>query len=502
MRTPVLSGRKQTRLIVALLACVLALESADLATVGAAGPELEGAFHISNAQLGLLAAISTMIGALATVPMGALTDRMRRVTLLTIAVSLWGAAMVVSAAAQDYTWLLLSRLGLGAVTAAAGPTIASLTGDFFPAAERGKIYGYILSGELVGAGIGFVVSGSLAGALSWRWAFAFLAIPAAALALAIWRRLPEPRRGGQTSDQSRDRDESDERDEGEAAAGAARREILRRDVQPVRKRVLREDPSEMPLRRAVAYVLTIPTNRWLIAASAVGYFFFAGLRTFVLEFARGHLNISQSAATLVLFVAGLGALAGVLIAGRLADRLIARGTVNARILVGAVVYLAAAALLVPALLLSTLVVVVPLLVLAAAALAAPNPPLDAARLDVMPARLWGRAEGVRTLLRQTAQAGAPLLFGVLADAFGGNTAVASQHHVSAATTAGLKYTFLIMLVPLALNGLLLLGARRSYPADVATAIASERVDSERAPSPRRATRRRGQRPRPRQVRQA
>src|SRR2546423_13450867 len=99
MRTPVLSGRKHTRLVVALLACVLALESADLATVGAAAPELEGAFHISNAQLGLLAAISTMIGAIATVPMGALTGRMRRVTLLTVAVSLWGAAVVLSAAA-------------------------------------------------------------------------------------------------------------------------------------------------------------------------------------------------------------------------------------------------------------------------------------------------------------------------------------------------------------------------------------------------------------------
>src|SRR5437660_12497168 len=94
-------GRARAR-VVAILACVLALESADLATVGAAGPELEGAFHISNAQLGLLAAISTMVGAIATVPMGSLTDRMRRVTLLTVAVALWGVAMVVSAAAQGY----------------------------------------------------------------------------------------------------------------------------------------------------------------------------------------------------------------------------------------------------------------------------------------------------------------------------------------------------------------------------------------------------------------
>jgi predicted MFS family arabinose efflux permease len=117
MRIQALFGARRTRVVV-LFACVLALESADLATVGAAAPELEGAFHISNTQLGLLAAISTIVGALATLPIGALTDRVRRVPLLAAAVGLWGAAMVVSAAAQDYTWLLFSRLGLGALRGA------------------------------------------------------------------------------------------------------------------------------------------------------------------------------------------------------------------------------------------------------------------------------------------------------------------------------------------------------------------------------------------------
>ncbi len=154
--------------VVALLACVLALESADLATVGAAGPQLEHAFHISFSGLGLLAAISTFVGALTTIPIGALTDRVRRVGLLAVAVTLWALAMIASAAAQDYEWMLISRIALGAVTAAAGPAVAALTGDFFPASERGKIYGYILTGELLGAGIGFVISGSLAGAIGWR----------------------------------------------------------------------------------------------------------------------------------------------------------------------------------------------------------------------------------------------------------------------------------------------------------------------------------------------
>jgi MFS family permease len=235
----------------------------------------------------------------------------------------------------------------------------------------------------------------------------------------------------------------------------------------------------MSLVRATRYVLSITTNRWLIVASALGYFFFAGMRTFALVFVRGHFSLGQPTATAVLFVAGLGSLAGVLLAGRVADRLVRRGKLDARVLVGAIAYLAAAGLLVPSLLVSEVVVAVPLLALAAAALSAPNPPLDAARLDIVPARLWGRAEGVRTLLRQTAQAGAPILFGVVADVLaGGGGAFVSQQHVSAATTRGLQYAFLIMLVPLVLNGVSLLAARQRYPADVATAIASERSVSD------------------------
>jgi hypothetical protein len=102
--------------------------------------------------------------------------------------------------------------------------------------------------------------------------------------------------------------------------------------------------------------------------------------------------------------------------------------------------------------------------------------LDAARLDIMPSRLWGRAEGVRTLLRQTAQGAAPLLFGLVADAFSGAQVLVTTHEkVSARATQGLEYALLIMLCALFLNGILLLMARRRYPADVVTAVESERV---------------------------
>jgi hypothetical protein len=83
---------------------------------------------------------------------------------------------------------------------------------------------------------------------------------------------------------------------------------------------------------------------------------------------------------------------------------------------------------------------------------------------VMPSRLWGRAEGLRTVVRTSAEAGAPLLFGVMAGALGGQG--------QALHSRGVMYAFLIALVPLALNGLLLGRALKTYPRDVATAMES------------------------------
>jgi MFS family permease len=495
----VTGGPDRTRVVV-LFASVLALESADLATVGAVAPQLQTAFGIGETQLGLLAAVSTLIGAVATVPCGALADRVTRTRLLVGAILIWAVTMALGAVSPDYEWLLFTRVGLGGVTAAAAPTIASLTGDLFPPAERGRVFGFVLSGELLGAGIGYVVCGSLASALSWRWGFGVLAAPALLLALAISRLLKEPARGG------RDRmpatvDGADGTDSSEPGE-AAREAVAAHDVPPVGSHVLADGSQDMTLARAVRYVLSIATNRWLIAASTVGYFFLAGLRTFALVFVRGHFALSQGPATAVLFLAGVGAIAGVLVSGRVADRLLGRGHLDARIVVGAIGYFVATACLIPVLATTSLALALPFLVLAGAGLSSPNPPLDAARLDIVPSGLWGRAEGVRTLLRQTGQAAAPLLFGAVADALGGARVSASaQGPVSPHTADALTQTFGLMLVPLAVSGLVLLIARRRYPRDVATAVASEQSQAsrggERSPAPARLSRQRGYRPLPR-----
>ena len=148
-------GGKARLRVVLLLGGVLSLQSADTGTVGALAPQLERAFHIGNTEVGLLITASSLVAAASSLPMGVLVDSTSRVRLLVVTVSLWSVCMAASGLATGYGVLLVTRLALGAVIAASGPAVASLTGDLFPAKERSRIYGMVLTGELLGAGAGF-----------------------------------------------------------------------------------------------------------------------------------------------------------------------------------------------------------------------------------------------------------------------------------------------------------------------------------------------------------
>jgi MFS family permease len=482
--------------VITLFACVLALNSADTATIGAVAPQLEQAMHIGNASIGLLSSVALLVGAIFVLPFGILVDRSKRVPMLSVSIVLWSLASLASAFAGSYSSLLLTRLLMGAVTATAGPAIASLMGDYFPSRERGRIYAYILGGEIAGTAIGFTVSGTVASLISWRAAFVLLAIPGFWLARALWRTLPEPRRGGQSrlaagvTDLHTALAEADEKaawawqqgeEPAEHAEELAHEAVRKRGVEPDPRRVLRVDPGAMGIVDAVRYVLSIPTNMLLIISSALGYFFFSGLLTFLVVFVRGHYHVSQATTMLAILLLVIAAVIGTLVSGRVTDLMVQRGFLEARVWVPAVCYLAATALFIPGILGSHLTPALWFDIAGAALLSAANPPLDAARLDIVPAGLWGRAESTRTVARSLAQALAPVLFGLLADAIAGISGIFSQqapigthpqHVISNSSATGLEFSFLIMLVALGAAGSFMARARHTYAGDVAAAAAS------------------------------
>jgi predicted MFS family arabinose efflux permease len=463
--------------IIAVLAGVLALESSDLGTVAAVSGQLKGAFHLGNTEVGLLLAVVSFVGAAATLPMGALVDRFSRRRLLMIVVCTWVAAEGVSGAATSFSFLLVTRAIVGAVTALAWPCVASLTGDFFPARDRAGIYGLIIAGELVGMGVGFFISGEASTLLDWHWSFYVMALPAVALVWVIWRFLPEPERGTQSSIAAGEEDPNaasrpaaqqprpgrDERKDAPKSGSPSPHDTVRRaHVRPREELILREDPTHWSLWRVMRYLLRLPTYSLLIVASALAYYFLSGARAFAMLYITQHYHITRGVVSSLVFVVGIGTLAGTVCGGRLSEHLLRKGKADARIVVAAVALALAVPILGFGIWTSNAIIGIGLLTIGAGVLSAAVAPIDAARLDIVHSRMWGRGEAGRMALRSTFEGGAPLLFGAMSGWLGGGQ-------------NGLMWTFLIMLLPMLVASALGVSARKTYLRDVATAAASSRA---------------------------
>jgi sugar phosphate permease len=285
--------------------------------------------------------------------------------------------------------------------------------------------------------------------LSWRWNFWLLAVGGLALSFAFWR-LQEPKRQS-TSGPARGAGKSRSR---------LQQIVQERGVEPSRSAMLNEPPTEMNMWDAAKYVVRVRTDLIVLIARSFGDFFFQAIGMFAIVFATQWYRIGQSQADIALLIVGVGAVAGVLVAGWLSDRLLARGHANSRVWLGAVGYIVAPLSLFPALLTHSLYIAVPLFMVTAFFLAGAAPPLDAVRIDVLVARLRGRAEAVRQVLRTLAEGGAPAVIGLLAD------------HLAGGGAAGLRFAFFILLPFLLADGLVTLLALRTYQPDVAAAIRS------------------------------
>ena len=170
--------------------------------------------------------------------------------------------------------------------------------------------------------------------LSWRAAFVVLAVPAFALAWAAFR-LPEPKRLDESA-----REETDELwlDAGGGAhprATDAQQLAQEHGIEPDPALVLRGDVRRMGLISATRYVLRVRTNVILIAASACGYYFIAGVQTFGVEFAKDQYGVGQALANVLLLVVGIGAVLGVLAGGIVGDLLVRRRHLNGRVIISA-----------------------------------------------------------------------------------------------------------------------------------------------------------------------
>ena len=462
---------------IALLALTQGLASVNIAALGAVAPSLEHELAIGNVAFGLLSAASILTGAVAALPIGILGDRRARVPLLIKLVYMWAAAIAISAVSPDYVFLLVMQMVAGAVGVALGPVIASLSGDLFPPSWRSRAFGLIVGGELLGAGIGMAVAGTINALGNWRITFVALAAMALILAYLLTKWMHEPTRENMGKLAQNVLIDHDTIASVSAPVGSIKadnqryllEDIKKQQIPPVATRILREDPTYWPWLKSARTILSIPSNVIFISASSAGYFYFTGLMAFGVLYLTQRFDLNTMSASLIFVGIGLGGVGGVIASGWLADYLLRRGMITARVWVTGISFLLTIPFFFLALQTSHQWSEITLLFFGAAALGATNPSLDAARLDIMHSRLWGRAEGIRISLRYILEAAAPLAFGWVSEYFPEQSCPLAQCRYG----YGLQISFEIFLILLAVATILLLIATHTYPRDVATALFSE-----------------------------
>ncbi|MCD6318053.1 MFS transporter [Candidatus Aerophobetes bacterium] len=156
---------------------------------------VEAEFGVGHAQMGAISSVFIIVGALTVLLWGWWVDKYSRKKLLTIGVLLDEIPCFLTAFAQSYTQLFITRaltgLGMGVIL----PVGSSLLGDYFPSKERGKGFAWFSFAIGLGYLLGAVIAGMIGPKFSWRYPFVIAAVPNFILIFLFYFFVKEPKRG-------------------------------------------------------------------------------------------------------------------------------------------------------------------------------------------------------------------------------------------------------------------------------------------------------------------
>ena len=182
--------------VVFLLLVVYTFNFIDRQIIAILSPSIKADLGLSDTELGLLKGFAfALFYALFGFPIARLADRKNRVTIISVTIALWSGMTALCGAAQNFSQLLLARMGVGVGEAGCSPPAHSLISDYFPKSERASALGIYSLGISFGTLFGILLGGLMAEAFGWRWAFVLVGLPGVLLAVIVKLTLKEPIRG-------------------------------------------------------------------------------------------------------------------------------------------------------------------------------------------------------------------------------------------------------------------------------------------------------------------
>jgi predicted MFS family arabinose efflux permease len=278
---------KRARGVLFLLSFVYVLNFLDRQLLSILAKPIQDTLHITDGQLGLIGGLYfAMFYCFIALPVGWLADRTNRVTILSLACAIWSAATSACGLAQTYPQLVVARMAVGFGEAGGVPPSYALITDTFAPGYRGTALGIYNLGPPIGAAIGIAFGASIAAAFDWRDAFIVIGAIGIVTALAVRLAMRDPARGATD---------------------------------------LRKDPdaeAKAPFWATTRMFFTHPVLMRASLGSGATQFVTYGLGNFTVLFLMREKGMTlEDVAIWYALVVGIGMSAGMLVSGRLIDRM-------------------------------------------------------------------------------------------------------------------------------------------------------------------------------------
>ena len=273
------------RYVLVMMALVSVLNMADRQVLSILIEPIKAELQLSDTQMGALTGLSfALFHTFACIPIALWADRWVRTRIIAFGVGTWSLLTMLTGWSGSFMSLFAIRVGVGVGEATGAAPAHSLVSDYFPPARRAWALSILIFGAPVGSMLAFGAGGWLNEWLGWRAVFFWFGGAGLLVAPLIYFTVREPARG---------------QSEGHIS-----------------------DSDAPPLRQGLAYLLGLPSFRHLLLASglnaAANYTFLIWAAPFLM---RVHGMGTGEAGTYLALGFSIANGVGVIIGGRITDRL-------------------------------------------------------------------------------------------------------------------------------------------------------------------------------------
>lgn len=157
---------------------------------------IKGELGLSDTQLGLMTGLAFAIFyCLVGIPIARYADKNNRRNVVGISLAIWSFMTAITGFVQNFTQMLLMRIGVGVGEAGSSPSSQALISDYFPEEERPIAFAIFATSVYFGLFLGFSMGGFLESTVGWRNAFIYLGFPGILFAVFLFWTLKEPPKG-------------------------------------------------------------------------------------------------------------------------------------------------------------------------------------------------------------------------------------------------------------------------------------------------------------------